>query len=457
MADLPIIIAGAGPCGLVAALTLKRQGVPFVIIERATRSKLCANVGSGYDLAPTAIDILTNRLKLEKMNEVYAGFAGLRVQTMQGKDIRELHIAEMAKKVKFLNKDDDKGGAKFGTINRADLQNMLLDEIFPTSESEKMILRCGAGVQSYQVLKQGDSTDNKEKTTVSVTLTDGSTVEGHVLLACDGIHSAVRKQLHQDRKDELHFCNITCYWGKCEIPKGSKFEREVLDVTKKGKFGIMLAGSGKHPGSFMAIQCNNHLVWALLFKAEKPPGERSGDLTRRGGKVLDETSKAKLLDRVEGRGTLLRACLEATQAAGITEAGLFDRYNNTLPFTDGKCVILMGDSAHPQSPFMGQGCNMAVVDAYVVATRLAKEQSISEVLKKYDTSQRKASVEKVIVQARTFGNLSVSTSSLTCWVMNTVIKYLPSSWLFADLMSGDQSNSDFVAALDEDFPELTVH
>jgi hypothetical protein len=34
--------------------------------------------------------------------------------------------------------------------------------------------------------------------------------------------------MHQDRKDELLFCNITCYWGKCDIPKGSQFERVVL-------------------------------------------------------------------------------------------------------------------------------------------------------------------------------------------------------------------------------------
>ena len=38
---LPILIAGAGPCGLVAALTLQQKGIPFIIIERAQRSKVC--------------------------------------------------------------------------------------------------------------------------------------------------------------------------------------------------------------------------------------------------------------------------------------------------------------------------------------------------------------------------------------------------------------------------------
>jgi hypothetical protein len=54
----PVIIVGAGPCGLVAALTLKKADVPFVIYERASASKVCSNAGSGFDMAPTALKIL---------------------------------------------------------------------------------------------------------------------------------------------------------------------------------------------------------------------------------------------------------------------------------------------------------------------------------------------------------------------------------------------------------------
>merc|ERR1712157_639156 len=61
--QLPVIIAGAGPCGLVAALTLQQDNVPFVLYERASsRQKLCSNTGSGIDMAPTAVDILQNKL-----------------------------------------------------------------------------------------------------------------------------------------------------------------------------------------------------------------------------------------------------------------------------------------------------------------------------------------------------------------------------------------------------------
>lgn len=38
---LPVVIAGAGPCGLVAALTLEKAGVPYVFYEKtAPRSSV---------------------------------------------------------------------------------------------------------------------------------------------------------------------------------------------------------------------------------------------------------------------------------------------------------------------------------------------------------------------------------------------------------------------------------
>ena len=61
----PVIIAGAGPCGLVAALTLQQHQVPFILYERASREKLCANTGYGIDMAPTAVTILADHLHLD--------------------------------------------------------------------------------------------------------------------------------------------------------------------------------------------------------------------------------------------------------------------------------------------------------------------------------------------------------------------------------------------------------
>lgn len=73
---LPVIIAGAGPCGLVAALVLQNHIILFIIVEKTSRSKLCSNAGAGFDLTPTALNILVHRLGLskERTNEMLSHY-----------------------------------------------------------------------------------------------------------------------------------------------------------------------------------------------------------------------------------------------------------------------------------------------------------------------------------------------------------------------------------------------
>ena len=95
---LPVVIAGAGPCGLVAAITLQKEGVvPFVIVELAARKPLCSNVGSGFDLAPTAIDILKNRLEIPDMDKGFDSYGGMYMCNMEGKPLRKCTMRQSAK------------------------------------------------------------------------------------------------------------------------------------------------------------------------------------------------------------------------------------------------------------------------------------------------------------------------------------------------------------------------
>lgn len=119
--QLPVIIVGAGPCGLVTGLALKQYGVPFVIIERASRSKICSNAGSGFELAPTAVEILENRLGVD-ISKLIKVYQGMKMYTIEGKHIRSTEIPP-----------DYKGGS----VNRAEMQNYLLEILFPTPEDEE--------------------------------------------------------------------------------------------------------------------------------------------------------------------------------------------------------------------------------------------------------------------------------------------------------------------------------
>ena len=57
-------------------------------------------------------------------------------------------------------------------------------------------------------------------------------------------------------------------------------------------------------------------------------------------------------------------------------------------------------------------------------------------------------MNKIIQDARYYGDVSVSNHWFTSWVMKMTMKYLPLSWLLQELVNGgDQSNVDFVAEM----------
>merc|ERR1740117_188736 len=223
--QLPVIIVGAGPCGLVAALALQKYGVPFVLIEKASRSKICSNAGSGFDLAPTAVEIFKNRLGID-VSQIMSYYRGLGIMTIEGKKIRHSSLP-------------DYDG---GSVNRSELQKYLLKMLFLSPSDEEGILFCGSGIESYQEDKEGGN--------VVATLTNnsGTKISGCVLLACDGIHSRCRAVMYGGydsnkdwetnvqtgkSKDPLHFCNAMIYWAKTPSPKGSDLQIEYAKIVQE--------------------------------------------------------------------------------------------------------------------------------------------------------------------------------------------------------------------------------
>jgi salicylate hydroxylase len=205
-----------------------------------------------------------------------------------------------------------------------------------------------------------------------VQFANGQCVEADYVVACDGVASAIRQQMIGDQS---HYLGLAAIVGDAPI---------TLEHP-------LLAG-----GYFMTLGKDGSSVFCYR---------------QAGGVHLSYTTHVASVDslRSESPEALLKRVQQATQdwhapipaiAAAIDPAtevvrGYYDK--EPLKHVHEGHVWLIGDAAHPMSPFQGQGANMAMVDALRLAQFFTDSADIAEEIEKLDkdivTRGRKAVLE----------------------------------------------------------------
>ena len=355
MQDLHVLIVGAGIGGLTTALALQQAGIRVSIYEQAS---VLAEVGAGLTVASNGALVLQH-LGLGPVLDDLAVVPGhgsvMHYRT--GKTL--VDIPRGATQI-------ERFGAPYCQIHRNDLHQALVAAV---RSADANCLHLGCALEDF----------GQDSSGVTALFNNAGTARADLLVGCDGIRSTVRARLFGS--EEPRFTGYVAWRGLVPMER-------MTDAMIVPDSAVWIG-----PGHFLTrykIRRGELLNYVGIARTNSWVDE---------GWSVRSTVEA-LLAEFRDFEPVARAVLMATPPDQCFKWGLFDR--DPLPtWTTGR-VTLLGDAAHPITPFLGQGAVMALEDALVFARAVAAAGSIPEALARYETA-RVARANHVLLASRENG------------------------------------------------------
>jgi len=347
--DSEVLVAGAGPTGLVLALWLTRYGIPVRIVDKAPRAGTTSR----------ALAVHARTLELYRP---------------MGLDRPVLEASRKMVAANIWVEGRKRARARFGDMGKG-LSPYPYAVIYPQDEHEKLLIERleGAGVRvEREVEVVGLEGDGEHYVCARLRHRDGTESRARCafLAGCDGAHSFVREAIHAG------------------FPGGT-YEHVfyVADVE---------AGGPVTDGELHV--CVDAADFIAVF-----PLQAEGHL-RLVGTVHDEAAaRAAELGWNDVSGEIL-----ARMRIDVRKVNWFSTYHVHHRVADGfrkGRVFLLGDAAHIHSPVGGQGMNTGIGDAINLAWKLAavlKGRGGEEMLDTYTTERRAFALRLVASTDRAF-------------------------------------------------------
>jgi 2-polyprenyl-6-methoxyphenol hydroxylase-like FAD-dependent oxidoreductase len=387
---LDIGICGAGPAGLAAALLLYRAGHRVIVFERFEAAK---PVGSGLILQPTGLAVLAALGLLPSMLAL-----GSRIERLHGAD------AASGRTVLDVRYASGRNG-RFGlAVHRAALFGLL----------HRAVLDAGIAVEAGRDVAALDESGGRPR----LVLADG-TRPGPFDLVVDASGSRSKLKRHVERPTEPRALAYGAFWASLSW-RGDGFDPRALSQRYRHAsvmIGVMPIGRVEAGGAEQAA-----FFWSL-----KP--DEAAAVQARGLEAWK--------DRV-------RSLWPATEAY-LGQIGSFEqltlaRYgHHTLRRPAGRRLAVIGDAAHSTSPQLGQGANMALLDAAALAHALGSVQDLSDALARY-CAARRPHVRLFQALSLAFTPFYQSDSRLVPFLRDTLVSSVarvpPAPAMLAALVSG---------------------
>lgn len=305
-----IAIIGAGPAGMATALAGHRAGFAVSILERYPEIKPAGNI---LNLWPPPQKVL--------------GLLGVDIEDLGAPADSEFrrHDGRVRARIRLPQHVKEEYGGGFIGLLRPGLYQRMLEALPPDT------IRYGHEVTSFTDTPSG----------VTVHLRDRDPVTADVLVGADGINSAARRQLWGEQPVRNQKLHLVAGYLFCDAPD---------PVT-------IVAHNRTTQGSYSAIRHagRSGYEWWVL-EAFDPAVPFTGDL------------REFALERSRGFAGPLQSLIEQTPQEHLFRWEIRDR-KPLKQWSKGR-VTLLGDAAHPTSPYAAYGAGMSIEDGYFLAAEL---------------------------------------------------------------------------------------
>lgn len=334
-----VAIIGAGIGGVALAVACLHRGIPFTLYERDSNFN---SRSQGYGLTLQQASKAIEGFGIFSLNEGVISTRHL-VHTTEGNVIGEWGVR------KWIPSDTTTFQKRSNIhIARQSLRLALLEQLGGES----------AVNWGHQLI---DFTKCKDE---SITLSfqvngEIENCKADLVVGADGIRSSVRKLLIGEDVTPLRYLGCIVILGICPLKALKGLDSSLLDSAT-----VFQTANGNER-IYMMPYTSDAIMWQLSFPMTE---DEAKTLSAQGLKALKEEA----CRRTQWHSPIPEILL-ATPEAQISGYPVYDRelLRSELLEKNGQ-ITLIGDAAHPMSPFKGQGANQALLDALTLARLLFK-------------------------------------------------------------------------------------
>lgn len=331
-----VAIIGAGIGGMALSVACLHRGIPFTLYERDSSFDARAQ---GYGLT---LQQASNAIKGLALFSLKDGVNSTRhvVHTTDGKE-----ISEWGMRTHLNTKKSPK--RKNVHIPRQALRLALLEQL-----GEQDAVQWGHRLVDFKHCED-------KSVELNFQVNEGmKTVKADLVVGADGIRSLVRSLLIGEDMTPLRYLGYVVILGICSLEALKGVESSLLDSAT-----VFQTVNG-HERIYVMPYSLDSIMWQFSFPM---PEEEAKALSAQGAEALKEEA----CRRAEWHKPIPQI-LSATLPAQISGYPVYDRelLKSELLEKAG-AVTLIGDAAHPMSPFKGQGANQALLDALALARHIS--------------------------------------------------------------------------------------